>query len=126
MTKTLTCIICPNGCNLEITYIDGAIQSISGELCKRGIQYAEQELTNPQRNIATSVSVVGGHLPLASVRLSAPIPKNRIFDVMEEIKKVKVCAPVKIGQIVIEDVLNLKCDVVITKNVSTTSNSANQ
>lgn len=69
------------------------------------------------RNIASSVLVKGGVLPLTSVRLSAPIPKTMIFPVMEEIKKLTVCAPVAEGQIVIENVLGLGSDVIVTKDV---------
>ena len=46
-------------------------------------------------------------MPLASVRLSAPIPKAKIFDVMNEIRKVKRTAPVHEGEVVIENVLEL-------------------
>lgn len=117
MIKEFTCIICPNGCDIEADIENGRVRFTEGEKCKRGITYIEQELINPQRNIATSIEVTGGHLPLASVRLSAPIPKERIFDVMEEIKKVQIEAPVSIGQIIICDVLNLKSDVIATKEV---------
>ena len=91
MVREFTCIICPNGCEitaeLEKTE-DGAcrIRSIEGAACPRGKAYVEQELTDPRRNIATSISVEGGELPLTSVRLTAPIPKARIFNAMEEIR----------------------------------------
>ena len=70
------------------------------------------------RNIASSVLVEDGELPLASVRLNAPIPKKGyFFSVMAEIRKIKVTAPVSIGQIVLQDVLGTGSDVIITKNV---------
>ena len=59
----------------------------------------------------------GGDLPLASVRLSGVIPKDRIFDVMAEIRKVEVTAPVHEGDVVIADVLGLGVDVIVTKDV---------
>ena len=69
------------------------------------------------RNIATSILVEGGELPLASVRLSAPIPKAKIFDVMNEIRKVKRTAPVHEGEVVIENVLGLGSNVIVTRTV---------
>ena len=51
------------------------------------------------------------------MRLNAPIPKKDIFPVMAEIRKIKVTAPVSIGQIVLQDVLGTGSDVIITKNV---------
>jgi CxxC motif-containing protein len=117
MIREFTCIICPNGCDIEAA-IDGAsIISLEGALCQRGKEYVQQELVSPQRNISTSVLVEGGVLPLASVRLTRAIPRERIFEVMEEIKKIKLKAPVRMNQVIIKNVLNLNSDVIITKNV---------
>lgn len=71
----------------------------------------------PQRNIATSVLVKGGILPLASVRLTNPIPRDRIFDAMDEIKKCTLTAPVKAGTVVIPHLLGYDADVIVTKPV---------
>ncbi|HIQ73439.1 MAG TPA: DUF1667 domain-containing protein [Candidatus Cottocaccamicrobium excrementipullorum] len=117
MLREFTCIMCPQGCDIQVEVKEGKVVSISGNKCPRGKEYVTQEVVNPMRNIATSVLVEGGELPLASVRLTRPIPKDRIFDVMNEIKKVSLPAPVKEGQIVIPNVLGLGSDVMITKTV---------
>ncbi len=70
-----------------------------GATCPKGDAYVRQELTDPQRNIATSVLVEGGELPLASVRLSRPISKKDIFRVMEVINTVRLQAPTAVGQV---------------------------
>ena len=118
MTREFTCIICPNGCEISADYEIQADQSLEGATCKRGAEYVKQELTDPKRNIATSVLVEGGELPLASVRLTAPIPKARIFDAMDEIKKCRLKAPVKAGTVVIKGIVGLDADVIVTKNVA--------
>ncbi|MGN9152341.1 DUF1667 domain-containing protein [Bariatricus sp. HCP3S3_E12] len=51
------------------------------------------------------------------VKVSAEIPKERIFDVMKEISKVQVIEPLSTGDIVIENVLGLGVDVVITSDL---------
>lgn len=82
MVREFTCIMCPLGCDLRAETGQGPERNeitVTGNTCKKGKEYAIQELTDPQRNIATSVLVTGGELPLASVRLTRPIPKNRIF-----------------------------------------------
>ena len=121
MNRTLTCIICPNGCELEVVWENegGVPESITvtGNKCPRGVEYAEQELKNPMRTIASSVALTGGTMPLVSVRVNGPIPKAKIMDVMEEIRKATVSAPVKIGDVVLADVLGLGVDVVATRNV---------
>lgn len=118
MIKNYTCIICPNGCDIEVELEDNKIINLNGALCKKGKEYVITELTNPQRNIASSVKVKNGNLPLVSVRLNNNIPKNKIFEVMNEIKKVSVEVPIKIGDVIIKNVLNLNVDVIATKNIS--------
>ena len=117
MLREFTCIICPNGCEITAGVEDNQIVSIEGALCPKGEAYVNQELTDPRRNIATSVLVKGGELPLASVRLTNPVPREKIFDVMGEIRKLSLDAPVQIGQILIHDVLGLGSDVIATRSI---------
>ncbi|MEG1012121.1 MAG: DUF1667 domain-containing protein [Ruthenibacterium sp.] len=117
MLKEFTCIVCPNGCCIRAQISeDGTVAAIEGQLCPRGEDYVRQELTAPQRNIASSVVVTGGEFPLVSVRLTAPIPKSRIFDVMAEINHQHLTAPVSIGQVLVSDILGSGVDLVATKN----------
>ena len=115
--RTFTCIVCPNGCVVETRSEDGRLLSLKGNKCKRGEEYVQQELTDPRRTIATTVPISGASLPLCSVRLNRPIPKREIFRVMREIDGVRLAAPVKIGQIVFENVCGLDSDVIVTKNM---------
>lgn len=117
MLREFTCIVCPNGCEITAKLDKDKILSIAGAGCKRGTAYVEQELTCPKRTISSSVIVKNGELPLVSVRLNAAVPKEKIMDVMEEIKKVRLEAPVQIGDCVIENVLGLGSDVIATKHV---------
>jgi CxxC motif-containing protein len=111
--KDLTCIVCPRGCRL---HIDDDM-NVTGNFCPRGAQYAISELTNPVRTITTSIRVTNRPYTLVSVKTTNPIPKQKIFDVMKEIDKITVEAPVRIGQIVKTNVLGLDSDIVITKNI---------
>ena len=124
MNKTFTCVLCPNSCEVNVEYrlADSAageivIERISGNHCPKGRAYAEQELLDPRRTIATSVLVEGGERPLVSVRLTAPIPKDRIMDAMALIRRYKATAPVKAGTVVIRDLFGLGSDVIVTKTV---------
>ena len=118
MTRSFTCIICPNGCEITAEYGRGARARRPGGRLSQGRRLCRQELTDPQRNIATSVLVEGGELPLASVRLSHPIPKKEIFRVMEVINTVRLQAPTAVGQVALADVCGLGADVIVTKNVA--------
>ena len=116
MLREYTCIVCPNGCALTVSDGENAL-TVTGALCPRGRDYAIAETENPCRNIASSVRVTGGELPLASVRLTAPIPRARIMDAMAQIRRVRLAAPVRVGQVAIRNLLGLGVDVVATKGV---------
>ncbi len=109
MKKQFTCIVCPNGCEIEAEVENGQVISVTGHTCPRGEQYVRQELT--------AVLVKGGELPVTSVRLTKAVPKDMIFPVMDEIRKVVLTAPVKAGTIVLHNVCGLDSDVMVTKNV---------
>ena len=117
MKKKYTCIVCPNGCEIEADFTGKVIISFAGAGCKRGKEYVQQEIICPMRHITSSVRVVGGELPLVSVKLSKPIPKEKFFLVMQAVRAIKLQAPVKQGQVILENILDLASDVVATKNV---------
>ena len=117
MKRTFTCIVCPNGCEIETEYEGTEVLSVIGNLCPKGRTYVTQELVDPRRTIATSVRVLNGTMPLTSVRLTSPVPKARIFDVMDEINRQTLTAPVRIGDVVIRNILGLNSDVIVTKNI---------
>ena len=117
MIRKMTCIVCPNGCDLEAEIIDGKYASVSGNLCPKGAQYAAQEVEEPKRTIASSVIVKNGVLPLVSVRLNRAVPKERIFDVMEKVRQITLDAPVHAGDVAVENILGLGSDLLVTKNV---------
>ncbi len=118
MLREYTCIMCPRGCEIQ-TEIDDkrTIVSIEGNHCDKGAEYVKQELTAPMRNIATSVLVEGGDMPLVSVRLSAPIPKERIFDAVQVIHELRLTAPVEQESVLIKNILGLGADVLATRSV---------
>jgi len=117
MHRTYTCIVCPNGCEIDVEYEAGRLLSCSGNLCERGEEYVDQEIRDPRRTIASCVLVQGGELPLVSVRLTKPVPKERICDVMALIHTLKLQAPVSAGTVVVSDVLGLGSDLITTKSI---------
>lgn len=114
--KELVCIVCPRGCTMKIEETPNGF-SVSGNSCKRGQAFAENEMTNPMRTICSTVATAFDDCPVLPVRVSADIPKNRIFDVMNEINSVTVTERIKRGDKVIENVLGLGVDVIATSNL---------
>ena len=118
MIKELTCINCPLGCTVSLTVDDGQITNISGNTCKRGEVYARKELTNPVRVVTSTARVDGANQYLISVKTEEAVAKDKIFDVMTEINKAHVSAPVQIGDCIIENVAGTGVKVVATSNAN--------
>lgn len=114
--KKLTCIVCPNGCTLETEQNGGEI-SVSGNKCKRGVDYAVKELTCPMRTVCSTVGTAFKNTPVLSVRTSREIPKSRIFDVMKEINGVYIEHPVARGDVIIKNVCGFDSDIIATSNM---------
>lgn len=115
--KEITCIVCPIGCKILVKTDGNKFEAVDGFKCKRGVEYARSEALDPRRMLTTSVLVIDGEWPLVSVKSSKPVPKDKLFSVLKEIKKVDVKAPVKSGQILIKNVANTGINIVATKNV---------
>ena len=118
MKKNLICVSCPLGCPIEVEIENGEILSVTGNTCKRGDAYARAELTNPVRSLTTTVKLVGGNLPVVPVKSSKPVPKDKMFECMKLINEAFIKAPVKIGDVVIKDILGSGADIVVTNNDS--------
>ena len=118
MLKEYTCVMCPRGCDMEASLDDDFnLVSTEGAGCPKGISYLRQELADPRRNLATSARVLGGSMPLVSVRLTGPIPKARIGEALKAIQALRLEAPVLAGQILIENLGGLGIDVMATRQV---------
>ena len=114
MIRELTCIVCPKGCQLKVELEGKNILSVSGYTCKRGEEYARAECTSPVRTVTTTVRCKDG--AVVAVKTSSPIPKSMIFDVMREINALTADNNVKIGDVVIANVLDTGSDIVVTSN----------
>ena len=74
MTRNLTCIVCPKGCQITVELDENKkILSVSGHTCKRGEVYANTECTAPKRTITTTVAVKGGGVVPVKTDITVPI-----------------------------------------------------
>ena len=115
--KRITCIVCPIGCKILVESRGKLIENLDGNKCVKGIEYAKNEALDPRRMLTTSVLVKDGEWPLVSVKSSQPVPKDRVFKILNEIKKVKLNAPVKAGEEIIKSVANTDFNIIATKTV---------
>jgi len=113
----IICISCPKGCRITVQNRGEEIISITGNDCPKGIKYAEGEFINPLRILPTTVKVIGGELPLVSVKTEKAIPKRLLLKAMSEIAEIEVKAPVKIGQVIKGDLIGTGVNLVATRNI---------
>lgn len=117
MKRVMTCIECPQGCRLELETDGSRFISVTGQKCKRGAAYARRETEAPARTLTTCVLTRGLELKMLPVRTSAPIPKERLFEAMEAVKRLVVTSPVKAGAVVAPDFLGLGVDLLACRRL---------
>ncbi len=113
----VTCIVCPTGCKVRVVKEGTRVIEVSGNTCKRGEAYAAQEAVAPRRTLTTSIKVIGGDFALVSVKSAAAVPKGRLFDLMAAVRKLRATAPIRVGDVVVHDVLGLGIDLVATRAI---------
>lgn len=113
----MICISCPLGCDMEVELEGNEVVNVTGNTCPRGKKYAQNECSNPTRIVTSSVFVKNGEINVVSVKTKEDIPKGLVFECLKELKKVEIEAPVMVGDIVINNILNTGIDIVATKEV---------
>lgn len=111
MKRDMICIMCPLGCQLHVETKDGQIV-VTGNSCVRGERFAKEEIECPKRIVTTSVKTEKGP---KSCKTTNPVPKDKIFEVMKEVEKLRL-KKVKFGQVIIKNVLGLESDIIVTAN----------
>jgi CxxC motif-containing protein len=113
----IICVACPKGCRLRINR-EGKAIVVAEQGCKRGEQYAVQEMTDPRRMVASTVQIKSNSHPLLPVYTSAPIPKGKIQPLLKELREIILSAPVKMGQVVLKDALGTGIDVLASRDIN--------
>ena len=115
---SMTCIICPMGCQLEVTKdSESGIICVTGNSCKRGDAYAKKELTNPTRTLTCTVQVTNGKAVLVPAKSQGEVPRDMQLSCMEVIKRISVSAPIHAGDILYEDILNTGANIIACDDV---------
>lgn len=112
----LVCINCPRGCNLNVENINGEIK-VTGNFCPRGEKYAISELTNPLRTLTTTVAIKSENYERLPVISSSPLPKDRVMDAVKALKNVEVKAPIKMGDVIVSNIIELGIDIIASKSI---------
>lgn len=120
MKGEFLCVVCPNGCTIDAEFTDKKppkLIAAEGQRCQRGLDWVTQEIEKPMRTIASSVLVRNGDFLTASVRTDKPIPLDKVMKVVEEIRALCLDAPLRSGEVVIEQPLGVDTNIIVTRSV---------
>jgi CxxC motif-containing protein len=120
----ITCILCPRGCQIELTTKDGE-HLVVGNKCKKGIEYAINEVTNPTRTLTSTVKTAFKDFPRLPVRTDKEVPLKDIFSFMKEINRVIVDKRLSPGDIIINRILGTDVNLVATDDMKSPANKTN-
>ena len=123
-TLQFNCTTCPSECLLTVEVerdVNGsvaAIHSVTGNRCPRGDKFAHQELTCPMRVLTTTVAVSGGDEALLPVRTAEAIPLALHAQAMDLIRGLVIDAPIRMGDVVLEDLLSTSIDLIASMDIN--------
>lgn len=115
-SEQIICVACPKGCRLNVQQ-NGDQVLVTNEGCKRGVEYAIRETSDPRRMVATTVKIQGGIHPLLPVYTAEPFPKAKIMDLLALLRATQVQSPIQEGQPVIQDALSTGIAVLASRDM---------
>ncbi|MDB1920313.1 DUF1667 domain-containing protein [Collinsella aerofaciens] len=122
-TLQFNCTTCPSECLLTVEVerdADGnvvEVRSVTGNSCPRGNKFAHQELTCPMRVLTTTVAISCGDEALLPVRTAEAIPLELHAQAMDLIRGLVVKAPIHMGDVVLENLLNTNIDLIASMDI---------
>lgn len=115
MTKII-CITCPKGCHLSVDEENG--YAVTGNACPRGAEYGKNELLHPVRVVTSTVRIENAAVSRLPVKTDRPLPKEKMFDCMALLNGITARAPITVGQVLAENILDTNVNIVATKSAA--------
>jgi len=118
-SKELICTACPIGCRLTVYHDDKSSNGfrIDGNTCKRGINYAITEMTDPRRILTSTIKVLNSKYKRLPVRTELAIPKGKIFECMNQINQITAKCPIKMGAILINNIAETGINLISSRDM---------
>jgi CxxC motif-containing protein len=112
MNKKVTCIICPEGCTITGYFNSNKLILMKGYKCKRGKKFALEEIIDAKRVLTTTIRINSKKFNRLPVKSSKPVSKNRINELVREVKKLKVSPCVRRGDVLAKNLLESGADII--------------
>jgi CxxC motif-containing protein len=114
----IACIICPLACHVSVAVDDESrIIEVTNFQCKKGKEYAVAESRSSRRVLTTTVIVEKSRHALLPVRTNAAIPREKLFDCMDHLARVRVEPPLKSGEVIVGNILDTGSDIITTREL---------
>lgn len=122
MTKgvnEIICIVCPLACRVSVATDDGGhILEVDGFECKKGKEYAVAEYRSPMRVLTTTIIATKSRHALLPVRTKSPIPREKLFECMDHLARVRVEPPLKSGEVIVRNIFGTGSDIITTQELT--------
>ena len=92
------------------------VKEVRNNKCPRGLKYASAEVVCPERVLTSTVKINGGEFARIPVKSEKPVPKSSLFECMKQIKEITVTSPVKMGDVIIQNVAGTGINIIATHN----------
>lgn len=112
MKRTITCTVCPQGCEIEAEYTGAADIVVKGNSCPRGERYAKDECLAPKRVFTSSVRIDAPGRRMLPVRTKDPVPKEMLIPCAEAIRLIQMKGHVNVGDVIQKDFLGTGTDLI--------------
>ncbi len=113
--KEVLCVRCPKGCRLKLLL--GEEVAVKGHECRLGEEYGKKEATDPERVVPSTVKIMDARWPRLPVRSERAVPLVKVEEVIEELRGLEVEAPVKKGDVIVENVAETSVDMIAERDM---------
>ena len=113
----LCCTTCPSECELRVNVQGDKVLNVEGNICKRGVRFAQKEITRPERTLTTTIRIkINGRSSLLPVKTSGPIPKEDMMLAMKKVREVEINQPYEMGDVLIKNICDTGVDVMACRS----------
>ena len=113
----LTCIVCPIGCRLRVERLQEDQIKVTGNRCKRGIDYAEEEFRDPRRVVTGTCAIRDGDYSRLPVRSSASVPVDAVPAFLNAMYELRLAAPIRAGEEIAADLAGTGIGLIATMSI---------
>jgi len=115
--RELTCILCPNGCLLFVSENKNKQPEVHGSQCKRGDQFALDEVLDPKRTITGTIKTIFPEMPQLPVKTDGEVPLFKVKEVYDLIKSLRITKLYRNGELIASNVLGMDVNVISTSDM---------